>query len=158
MQPHRYSRLKMLFADFTTSFNDADSVFVTEIYSAGENKLEGINRDTLIASLIAGGHKDARDFESLDKLKEFVIDTLYDGDVVIFMGAGDITQYARKFANLLQEKMKEIMYNMGKKIIKNTIPSVSGTIKKDFNLSTLTWFKVGGKSRSFLFLKIKKIL
>ena len=103
VQPHRYSRLKMLFADFTTSFNDADSVFVTEIYSAGENKLEGINRDTLIASLIAGGHKDARDFESLDKLKEFVIDTLYDGDVVIFMGAGDITQYARKFAKLLQE-------------------------------------------------------
>ena len=52
-------------------------------------------------ALIAGGHKDARDFESLDKLKEFVIDTLDDGDVVIFMGAGDITQYARKFSNLL---------------------------------------------------------
>ena len=104
VQPHRYSRLKMLFADFTTSFNDADSVFVTEIYSAGEEQLEGINKDTLIAALIAGGHKDARDFKSLDKLKEFVLDTLGNGDVVIFLGAGDITQYARKFSDLLQGK------------------------------------------------------
>ncbi len=54
--------------------------------------------------------------------------------------------------------MKEIMYNMGKKIIKNTIPSVSGTIKKDFNLSTLTWFKVGGKAEVFFIPKDKKDL
>ena len=54
--------------------------------------------------------------------------------------------------------MKEIMYNMGKKIIKNTIPSVSGTIKKDFNLSKLTWFKVGGKAEVFFIPKDKKDL
>ena len=71
--------------------------FVTDIYSAGENELEGINKETLISALIAGGHKDAREFKNLDKLKGFVIENLNDGDVIIFLGAGDITQYAKDF-------------------------------------------------------------
>ena len=62
----------MLFADFTTAFNDADTVFITDIYSAGENKIDGINKETLISALIAGGHKDVREFKSLDKLKVFL--------------------------------------------------------------------------------------
>ena len=101
VQPHRYSRLKMLFADFTTAFNDADTVFITDIYSAGENKLEDINKESLISALIAGGHKDAREFENLEKLQIFLEDNLGEGDVIIFLGAGDITQYAKNFSNLL---------------------------------------------------------
>ena len=50
------------------------------------------------------------------------------------------------------------MDNMGKKVIKNTIPNVSGTIKKDFNLSKLTWFKVGGNAEVFFIPKDKKDL
>ena len=102
VQPHRYSRLKMLFADFTTAFNDADTVFITDIYSAGENELEDINKENLISALTAGGHKDARDFENLENLENFVKDNLDEGDVIIFLGAGDITQYARKFSDLLK--------------------------------------------------------
>ena len=103
VQPHRYSRLKMLFADFTTAFNDADTVFITDIYSAGENELEDINKENLISALIAGGHKDARDFENLEKLESFVKDNLEEGDVIIFLGAGDITQYAKSFLTFLKE-------------------------------------------------------
>ena len=102
VQPHRYSRLKMLFADFTTAFNDADTVFITDIYSAGENELEDINKENLISALTAGGHKDARNFENLENLENFVKDNLDEGDVIIFLGAGDITQYARKFSDLLK--------------------------------------------------------
>ena len=106
VQPHRYSRLKMLFADFTTAFNDADTVFITDIYSAGESSLDDINKEALISALIAGGHKDAREFESLDKLEDFVIKNLDEGDVVIFLGAGDITQTAKKFSDNLKEEEK----------------------------------------------------
>ena len=61
----------MLFADFTTAFNDADTVFITDIYSAGENELDDINKKTLISALTAGGHKDAREFKNLENLKAF---------------------------------------------------------------------------------------
>ena len=77
-------------------------IFITDIYSAGENELEDINKENLISALIAGGHKDAKDFENLEKLETFVKDNLEEGDVVIFLGAGDITQYARKFSDLLK--------------------------------------------------------
>ena len=103
VQPHRYSRLKMLFADFTTAFNDADTVFITDIYSAGEDQIDDVKKETLISALTAGGHKDARDFESLEKLKDFVKNNLVEGDVIIFLGAGDITQYAKNFSSLLKE-------------------------------------------------------
>ena len=107
VQPHRYSRLKMLFSDFTTAFNDADTVFITDVYSAGENELDDINKKTLISALTAGGHKDAREFKNLEKLKRFAIENLNEGDVIIFMGAGDITQYAKDFSeNLLEEKKR----------------------------------------------------
>ena len=106
VQPHRYTRLKMLFADFTAAFNDADSVFIMDIYSAGENEIDGINKEALISALIAGGHKDTKEFESLNKLKLFVKKNLEEGDIIIFLGAGDITHYAKKFSILLEEEVK----------------------------------------------------
>ena len=68
----------------TTAFNDADTVFITDIYSAGENELDDINKESLISALIAGGHKDARGFENLEKLHIFLEDNLEEGDVIIF--------------------------------------------------------------------------
>ena len=121
----------MLFADFTTAFNDADTVFITDIYSAGENELDDINKETLISALTAGGHKDAREFQGLQKLESFVKENLNEGDVIIFLGAGDITQYAKKFSEILKEKEK-VMYNIEKNIYKNYIPKVQGVIKKGF--------------------------
>ena len=106
VQPHRYSRLKMLFADFTTAFNDADTVFVTNIYSAGEKEDKELTKEYLISALIAAGHKDVRKYEDLEQLKFFLENKLNEGDVVIFLGAGDITQYARKFSDLFKNRGK----------------------------------------------------
>ena len=103
VQPHRYSRLKMLFSDFTTAFNDADTVFITNIYSAGEEEDININRDRLISALLASGHKDARKYESLESLKGYVDKNLSNGDIILFLGAGDITQYAKNFSKLLDQ-------------------------------------------------------
>ena len=103
VQPHRYSRLKMLFPDFTTAFNDADTVFITNIYSAGENEDKNINDEHLISALVSSGHKDVRKYINLENLKEFLEKNLDEGDLIIFLGAGDITQYAKNFSDFLSK-------------------------------------------------------
>ena len=103
VQPHRYSRIKILFEDFTSAFNDADTVFITNIYSAGEKKDPEITETHLIASLVASGHKDVRKYKNLEDLRDFLENNLEEGDLVIFLGAGDITHYARSFTKFLNE-------------------------------------------------------
>tara|TARA_B100001121_G_scaffold281246_2_gene273799 strand:+ start:513 stop:1904 length:1392 start_codon:yes stop_codon:yes gene_type:complete len=96
VQPHRYTRLKLLFEDFTSAFNDADIVFITDIYSAGEKNSFDLTNYTLINALISGGHKDVRAFN--DKELKFLIENkLKNGDIVVFLGAGDISSKARIF-------------------------------------------------------------
>ena len=92
----QYTRLKLLFEDFTSAFNDADIVFITDIYSAGESNSFDLTNFTLINALISGGHKDVRDFN--DKELKFLIENkLKNGDIVVFLGAGDISSKARIF-------------------------------------------------------------
>ena len=56
VQPHRYSRLQDLFADFCGCFNDADAVLVADVYAAGEAPIDGVDKDGLVAGLMAHGH------------------------------------------------------------------------------------------------------
>lgn len=93
MQPHRYSRLADLFEDFSTCFNDADTVMVSNVFEAGEEPIEGVDRDSLVESLIAHGHREAIAVTRNDVARE-VKARAGEGDVVIFLGAGDITQWA----------------------------------------------------------------
>lgn len=93
MQPHRYSRLADLFDDFSTCFNDADTVMVSNVFEAGEDPIEGVDRDSLVESLVAHGHREAIAVTRNDVARE-VKDRAGEGDVVIFLGAGDITQWA----------------------------------------------------------------
>lgn len=94
VQPHRFTRLRDLFGEFSTCFNDADIVSVTDVYSAGEAPIEGANADALVASLKSHGHRDARRLMSFDDLPAFVRAEAKPGDIVVCLGAGDITQYA----------------------------------------------------------------
>jgi len=94
VQPHRYTRLRDLFGDFSTCFKDADIVAVSEIYSAGESPIEGVTSDALVASIVSNGHSDARRIVSLDDLPALVRAEAKAGDIVVCLGAGDITQYA----------------------------------------------------------------
>mgnify|MGYP001183168171 FL=1 len=96
VQPHRFTRLKLLFEDFTSAFNDADIVFITEIYSAGEINHYDLTNHSLINALIAAGHKDVRTFEDKE-LKQLIEKKLEDGDIVVFLGAGDISSKAKLF-------------------------------------------------------------
>ena len=98
IQPHRYSRLHDLFDDFSTCFNDADSVLVTPVYTAGEDPIEGADQPHLVESLGAHGHRDAiattRETVAADVAKR-----AGEGDVVICLGAGDITKWAATLAD-----------------------------------------------------------
>ena len=96
IQPHRFSRLKLLFEDFTTAFNDADIVFITEVYAAGEEKIENFGEKNLISSLVAAGHKDVRAYDEI-QLNLLIKNNLKEGDVIVFLGAGDISLQAKKF-------------------------------------------------------------
>lgn len=102
VQPHRYTRLRDLFDDFSTCFNDADVVAVSDVYSAGEQPIEGVSALTLVESLAKHGHRDARKLASLDELPAFVRGEARAGDLVVCLGAGDITAHA----NALPEKLK----------------------------------------------------
>ncbi|WP_417485867.1 UDP-N-acetylmuramate--L-alanine ligase [Maricaulis sp.] len=93
MQPHRYSRLHDLFEDFSTCFNDADSVLVTPVYTAGEDPIDGADQAHLVESLRSHGHRDAG-ATNRDAVASDVAKRAGEGDVVVCLGAGDITQWA----------------------------------------------------------------
>jgi UDP-N-acetylmuramate--alanine ligase len=94
VQPHRFSRLHDLFDQFCTCFNDADSVIVADIYAAGEDPIEGADKDTLVKGIRAHGHRDVMPLPHRDDLAQIVADIARPGDFVICMGAGDITGWA----------------------------------------------------------------
>jgi UDP-N-acetylmuramate--alanine ligase len=94
VQPHRYTRLQSLFEAFSTCFNDADVVIVADVYPAGEVPIEGVDRDHLVAALRARGHKQVIALDGPDRLAGLVRDLARPGDYVVFLGAGNITQWA----------------------------------------------------------------
>ncbi len=93
-QPHRYTRLQSLFEDFCTCFNDADTVLVAPVYEAGEKPIEGINSTTLVEGLRSGGHRDARTIDGPEDVAPLVAEIAGEGDIIIFLGAGSVTQWA----------------------------------------------------------------
>jgi UDP-N-acetylmuramate--alanine ligase len=93
-QPHRYSRLSSLFEDFCTCFNEADVVAIAEVFAAGEDPIEGANRDDLVAGLIQHGHRHARAIVSEEDLERLVREQAKAGDIVVCLGAGTISTWA----------------------------------------------------------------
>jgi len=94
VQPHRYSRLSVLFEDFCTCFNDADAVVVADVYAAGEEPIEGADRDSLVEGLRRHGHHHVEALESPAALAGIVRDLARPGDLVVCLGAGNITHWA----------------------------------------------------------------
>jgi UDP-N-acetylmuramate--alanine ligase len=94
MQPHRYTRLRDLFEQFCTCFNDADAVIVAPVYAAGEQPIPGADRDSLVQGLRAHGHRQAIPLEAPEKLAGLIKGLAKPGDYVVCLGAGSITQWA----------------------------------------------------------------
>ena len=94
VQPHRYTRLHDLFDDFATCFNDADTVIVTPVYPAGETPIPGVTHEELVARIRARGHRDARALDKPEALAQLIASRAEEGDYVVCLGAGNITQWA----------------------------------------------------------------
>lgn len=101
-QPHRYTRVQSLFKEFTTCFADADELFVADIYSAQEQPIPGITSE-ILAKEIKNLHqeKQVENFSSWEALPEIIKNRCNSNDLVIFLGAGNITEWAYKIPQLI---------------------------------------------------------
>jgi UDP-N-acetylmuramate--alanine ligase len=111
VQPHRFTRLRDLFEEFCTCFNDAEVVLVADVYPAGEAAIEGIDRDALIEGLRARGHRSVRALEKPEDLAELVSDLAVANDMVVLLGAGNITAWA----NALPARLERLRSATGRK-------------------------------------------
>jgi UDP-N-acetylmuramate--alanine ligase len=102
VQPHRYSRLGALMDDFQGAFNDADLVYVTPVYAAGEAPLEGVSSEALAEGLRHRGHRAATTVSGADHLADVLAGEVRDGDLVVCLGAGDITKWAAGLADAIE--------------------------------------------------------
>ena len=98
VQPHRYSRLANLMDDFAQAFNDADMVLVTPVYAAGEHPREGVSSEALAEGVKRRGHRSAATVDDADALARVLADAAVPGDLVVCLGAGDITKWAAGLA------------------------------------------------------------
>jgi len=103
MEPHRYTRLSNMFNDFCKTFNDADSVIVSDVYPAGEKPIEGATRDALVSGLRAHGHRDVHALRDPKELASMVAELARPGDYVICLGAGSISAWAYALPGELEE-------------------------------------------------------
>ncbi|CAN5183996.1 UDP-N-acetylmuramate--L-alanine ligase [soil metagenome] len=94
VQPHRYTRLRDLFAEFCGCFNDADTVVVADVYAAGEQPIEGVGKEALVEGLQRFGHRRVLALESAAALPGLIFEEAKPGDLVVCLGAGDITSWA----------------------------------------------------------------
>jgi len=101
-QPHRYSRTRDLFDEFSTSFNDADLLIVTDIYGAGEEKIPGIDAEGLTQAIAAHGHRDVRFVRDLETVLEHLTAELRPGDLVLTLGAGSVSGLAPRLLAALE--------------------------------------------------------
>jgi len=101
VQPHRYSRLGNLMEDFQTAFNDADRVLVTPVYAAGEAPVEGVDAAALVEGLKRRGHRFAGVVADADALAAELAATIEADDMVVCLGAGDITKWAAGLADAI---------------------------------------------------------
>ncbi len=102
-QPHRYSRVKDLFSDFTKCFADSDKLYIVDIYGAGEAPIDGINTAALIKEIAKSGMK-PEFISDHEDIAGIIMSNVNEGDLVIMMGAGSISSWAHqlpsKFTNI----------------------------------------------------------
>jgi UDP-N-acetylmuramate--alanine ligase len=106
VQPHRYSRLADLFEDFCGCFNDADEVLVADVYAAGETPIDGMGRDDLVTGLRDHGHRGPAALAGPDALAQEILARTNSGDLVMCLGAGDITGWAAQLPDEM-DKLRE---------------------------------------------------
>ncbi|MBS3919921.1 MAG: UDP-N-acetylmuramate--L-alanine ligase [Deltaproteobacteria bacterium] len=100
-QPHRYTRTHALFQEFLTAFYDADVLILTDIYAAGEERIDGVEAKALFEGIREYGHKDVTYLPDKKEIVNHLVRIMVPGDMVITLGAGDIWQVAEEMVRRL---------------------------------------------------------
>lgn len=102
-QPHRYSRTQELMDDFVVAFNNADVLYILDIYPASEQPIEGISAEVLTENIKKYGHKNANYIGDIDIATARVLPDLREGDLVITLGAGSVTRLSDEIVAALKQ-------------------------------------------------------
>src|SRR5689334_21584088 len=101
-QPHRYTRTHDLMQEFARSFNNADVLFITDIYAASEDPIEGVTAEALTAAIKSFGHKDVNYVGALENAAPALVDRIQPGDLVLTLGAGTVNRISDQVLQLLR--------------------------------------------------------
>jgi len=104
VQPHRFTRLRDHMEDFEGAFNDADVVYAAPVYAAGEQPIEGVDSEHMVSGMKARGHRSAQVVAGPDALADVLAGSIQPGDMVVCLGAGDITKWAAGLADAIRSK------------------------------------------------------
>jgi UDP-N-acetylmuramate--alanine ligase len=146
-QPHRYTRTQRLLPQFATCFKQADRLWVTEIYSASEAEIAGVNGAQLAAAIREQGQP-VEFVASLAAVSTAIKRELRAGDVVLFLGAGDITQAAQQFAAELKEVRVTDKQELAAELTERV--STETTVRANELLAKRTTLRVGGPADIFV--------
>jgi UDP-N-acetylmuramate--alanine ligase len=103
-QPHRYTRTRDLIEEFTTAFGDADSLFVLDIYAASERPIEGVSGEVLASTISEKGGRSAQYVSSFGAAASAVAAVAEDGDMILTLGAGSVSQLGPIILEKLQDR------------------------------------------------------
>jgi len=103
-QPHRYTRTRDFMDEFAQAFQGADTLFLLDIYAAGEQPLEGVTGETLVGRIQASGRQDVRYMSSFAEAAESAAASAGDGDMILMLGAGNVFQLGPMIMEALQAR------------------------------------------------------
>ena len=103
-QPHRYTRTQSLMEEFASAFAEADSLLVLDIYAASEQPIEGVTAEALVQRIREVGGQDARHVPSFDEAVEAITQVASEGDMILTLGAGNVSQLGPRILDLLQSR------------------------------------------------------
>ncbi len=102
-QPHRYSRTQMLWDEFGKAFANADELYLTEIYPAGEEPIEGVNSELIRGAILKHNGRDVRVVSRFEEIPSAVVKNLRHGDIVLTLGAGDVYKLGPQILKTIRE-------------------------------------------------------
>ncbi|RXR29210.1 UDP-N-acetylmuramate--L-alanine ligase [Sphingobium fluviale] len=106
VQPHRFTRLRDLMDEFQQAFNDADIVYAAPVYAAGEQPIDGVDSAALVAGLKRRGHRAASEVAGADALAQVIAGDCQADDMIVCLGAGDITKWAAGLAAAVAQELE----------------------------------------------------
>jgi UDP-N-acetylmuramate--alanine ligase len=102
-QPHRFSRTKHLLDEFGTAFHQADDLYLLDIYAASEPEIEGVTAESLLEKIRSYGHRSAHYVPSMEEGVAAIAAASAPGDLILTLGAGNVSQAAEKILEKLRE-------------------------------------------------------